>query len=103
MHSWDSVSISDGTTTDKFCGTTIPTSFTSNTGFGNVTFISDSSGNFAGFEFDYFCNSSMTTKLPSTKTTTTMTTTTTTNTTSGGNFLSRIDFSLRVDIFDSDC
>ena len=83
MHSWDSLSISDGTTTFQFCGTTIPTSFTSNTGFGNVTFISDSIGNFAGFEFDYFCNS--------------------TNTTSGGKFLPRIDFSLRVDIFDSDC
>ena len=79
MFSYDSVTISDGTTTNKYCGTTIPTSISSSTGSLSVNFIADSYGTGAGFEFDYACNSIGTT-----------TPTTTTTTSSGGNFISRL-------------
>ena len=87
MFSYDSVTISDGTTTNKYCGTTIPTSISSSTGSLSVNFIADNYGTGAGFEFNYACNSIGTT-----------TPTTTSTTSSGGN-----SFGLRVDIFDSDC
>ena len=80
MLSWDSVTITDGTTTNKYCGTTIPTKITSTTGSLSVNFIADYTGTGAGFEFHYACNS-MTTKIT---TPTTSTTTTTTTTTLGG-------------------
>ena len=70
MLSWDSVTISDGSTTNKYCGTTIPTSISSTTGSLSVNFIADYTGSGAGFEFDYVCNSGTTT------TTTPITTTT---------------------------
>ena len=57
MFSYDSVTISDGTTTNKYCGTTIPTSISSSTGSLSVNFIADGYGTGAGFEFDYVCNS----------------------------------------------
>ena len=79
MPSWDSVTISDGTTTNKYCGTTIPTSISSSTGSLSVNFIADQHTGAAGFEFDYACNSIGTT-----------TPTTTTTTSSGGNFISRL-------------
>ena len=72
MPSWDSVTISDGTTTNKYCGTTIPTSISSTTGSLSVNFIADYTGSGAGFEFDYACNSgTTTTSSPYTETTTT--------------------------------
>ena len=87
MFSYDSVTISDGTTTNKYCGTTIPTSISSSTGSLSVNFIADQHTGATGFEFDYACNTIGTT-----------TPTTTSTTSSGGN-----SFGLRVDIFDSDC
>jgi hypothetical protein len=57
MLSWDSVTITDGATTNKYCGTTIPTSISSTTGSLSVNFISDVHTGGAGFEFDYICNS----------------------------------------------
>ena len=68
MPSWDSVTISDGTTTNKYCGTTIPASISSSTGSLSVNFIADQIGTGAGFEFDYACNSIGTT-TPTTTTT----------------------------------
>ena len=79
MLSWDSVTISDGTTSNKYCGTTIPTSISSTTGSLSVNFIADYTGTGAGFEFDYACNSGTTTTARTTttsRTTTTITTTT---------------------------
>ena len=73
MLSWDSVTITDGTTTNKYCGTTIPTSISSTTGSLSVNFIADVHTGGAGFEFDYACNSGTTTTA---RTTTTITTTT---------------------------
>ena len=73
MLSWDSVTISDGTTTNKYCGTTIPTKISSTTGSLSVNFIADYTGTGAGFEFHYACNSGTTTTA---RTTTTITTTT---------------------------
>jgi hypothetical protein len=73
MLSWDSVTITDGTTTNKYCGTTIPTSISSTTGSLSVNFIADVHTGGAGFEFDYVCNSGTTTTA---RTTTTITTTT---------------------------
>ena len=75
--SWDSVTISDGTTTNKYCGTTIPSSISSSTGSLSVNFIADTHTGAAGFEFDYACNSIGTT-TPST----------TTTTSPGGNYIS---------------
>ena len=80
MLSWDSVTITDGTTTNKYCGTTIPTKISSTTGSLSVNFIADYTGTGAGFEFHYACNSG-TTKI--TTPTTTTTSTTSTSTTSG--------------------
>ena len=77
MLSWDSVTITDGTTTNKYCGTTIPTSISSSTGSLSVNFIADNTGTGTGFEFDYACNSIGTT------------TPTTTTASPGGNFFSR--------------
>ena len=79
MLSWDSVTVSDGTTTNKYCGTTIPTKISSTTGSLSVNFIADYTGTGAGFEFHYACNSGTTTTA---RTTTTITTTTITTTTS---------------------
>ena len=76
MLSWDSVTITDGTTTNKYCGTTIPTKISSTTGSLSVNFIADYTGTGAGFEFHYACNSGTTTKKTTERTTTTITTTT---------------------------
>ena len=83
MLSRDSVTISDGSTTNKYCGTTIPMSITSTTGSLSVNFIADGSLTKAGFEFDYVCNSGTTTTTTTTTTTPTTTTTTTTTTIAG--------------------
>ena len=77
MLSWDSVTITDGTTTNKYCGTTIPTKITSTTGSLSVNFISDYTGTGAGFEFHYACNSGTTTITTTTSSGTTTITTTT--------------------------
>ena len=83
MLSWDSVTITDGTTTNKYCGTTIPTKISSTTGSLSVNFIADYTGTGAGFEFHYACNSGTTTITTPTTTTTSTTSTTSTSTTSG--------------------
>ena len=83
MLSWDSVTVSDGTTTNKYCGTTIPTKISSTTGSLSVNFIADYTGTGAGFEFHYACNSGTTTITTPTTTTTSTTSTTSTSTTSG--------------------
>ena len=52
--------IGDGSSSNSYCGTSIPSPITSTTGTISVQFISDSSTTGAGFDFDYSCGGATT-------------------------------------------